>query len=189
LATACVRVFAALAVFVMRMLPLLLVLLLAGCTRGGEDQPWPTLAPRAGEASPLVPRTPLGACPGCGQDMIAAPVVVAAPPLPPVGADVAGRIDAVGTAIAEVEAAYPAQLRTTQAAVRLAAAGGADAVGEAEVQRSRLESLFLPLAVQGRALDAIEDDLAGKAGAEVPRARVEALRARLAALQAVREGV
>lgn len=172
----------------MRMLVALSTLLLSGCTRGGEDQPWPTLAPRPGEASPLVPRTPVGNCPGCGQDIIAAPVVVAPPPLPPVGVDVAGRIEAVGKAIAEVEAAYPAQLRLTEAAVRAAASGNADAVGEAEVQRSRLESLFLPLAVQARALDAIEDDLAGRAGAAVPLARVEALRGRIAALQAVREG-
>jgi hypothetical protein len=173
----------------MRMLPLWSILLLVGCTRDGEGAKWPTLAPRPGELSPLVPRTPLGNCPGCGQDMIAAPVVVEPPPLPPVGADVAGRIEAVGKAIAEVEAAYPAQLRTTQTAVRQAAAGDADAVGEAEVQRSRLESLFLPLAVQARALDAIEDDLAGKADTGPALARVAALRARLAALQAVREGV
>jgi hypothetical protein len=121
--------------------------------------------------------------------MIVAPAAVAPPPLPPVGADVAGRIDAVGKAIAEVETAYPAQLQTTQAAVRLAAAGDADAVGEAEVQRSRLESLFLPLAIQARALDEIEDDLTGKAESGPSLARVAALRARLAALQAVREGV
>jgi hypothetical protein len=174
----------------MRMLPrLLALLLLAGCTRAGEEAKWPTLAPRAGELSPLVPRTPLGNCPGCGQDMIAAPVVAEAVPLPPVDADVAGRISAVDKAIAEVEAAYPAQLRTTQAAIKAAAGGGADAVGEAEVQRSRLESLFLPLAVQERALDAIEDDLAGKADTAAPLARVASLRDRIAALFAVRDGV
>jgi hypothetical protein len=172
----------------MRPLLLLPMLVLFGCTRGGEDQPWPTLAPRPGEASPLVPRTPMGACPGCGQDMVAAPVVAAPVALPPVGADVAGRIGAVDKAIAEVEAAYPPQLRVTEAAVRAAAAGGADAVGEAEVQRSRLEALFLPLAVQARTLDEIEDDLAGKAGAEAPLARITALRGRIAALEAVRAG-
>jgi hypothetical protein len=176
----------------MRCFFLLPLLLLAGCTRGGEDAPWPTLAPRAGEVSPMVPRTPVGACPGCGQDLLAAPAPAETPPLPPlppVGADVAGRIAAVDKAIAEVEAAYPAQLRTTRAAVRAAESGGEDAVGEAEVQRSRLESLFLPLAVQARTLDEIEDDLAGKAGTAAPLARVEALRGRIETLQAVREGV
>lgn len=172
----------------MRTPVLLMFFVLTACTRAGEEAKWPTLAPRAGELSPLVPRTPLGTCPGCGQDMIAAPVVAEPSALPPVGTDVAGRIDAVGRAIAEVETAYPAQLRRTEAAVRAAAGGDADAVGEAEVQRSRLESLFLPLALQSRALDSIEDDLAGKADAAPVLAKVAALRARLAALEAVRDG-
>jgi hypothetical protein len=167
--------------------PILLVATaLAGCTRGGEDQPWPTLAPRAGEVSPLVPRTPMGACPGCGQDMVAVPVVVPPPALPPVGTDVAGRLAAVDKAIAEIEAAYPEQLRITQAAVRKETSGAPDAEAEAEVQRSRLESLFLPLAIQARALDEIDDDLAGKAGTETWLPQLEKLRQRLAALQAVR---
>lgn len=173
----------------MRMLPRLLILLaLAGCTRAGEEAKWPTLAPRPGELSPLVPRTPLGKCPGCENDMIAPPVTDPAP-LPPVGADITGRLGAVDKAIAEVELAYPAQLRTTEAAVTAAATGNANAVGEAEVQRSRLESLFLPLAVQERALNDIEDDVAGKADTAAALARVALLRARLTALQAVRDGI
>ncbi len=121
--------------------------------------------------------------------MIAAPVEEAPVVLPSVPADVAGRIDAAEKAVAVVEAAYPAQLRETEAAIAAAAGGNVDAVGEAEVQRSRLESLFLPLAVQSRVLDGVDDDLAGTAGGEALLARASALRARIADLEAVRDGI
>lgn len=162
---------------------------LSGCAGRDGDGKWPTLAPRAGEMSPLVPRTPLGACPGCGNDMIAAPEAPAPVVLPTAPADVVDRIAGAEKAVTAVEAAYPAQKRTTDAAVAAAAGGGADAVGEAEVQRSRLESIFLPLAVQSRALDGIEDDLAGTAEAEALLTRTAALRARIAALEAIRDGL
>lgn len=131
----------------------------------------------------------MGVCAGCGTDMIAAPVEEAPVVLPSVPADVAGRIDAAEKAVAVVEAAYPAQLRETEAAIAAAAGGNVDAVGEAEVQRSRLESLFLPLAVQSRVLDGVDDDLAGTAGGEALLARASALRARIADLEAVRDGI
>jgi hypothetical protein len=172
----------------MRSLLLLLSLLaaLSGCAGMNRGESWPTLAPRLGEVSPLVPRTPLGACAGCGQDLVAAPAAVAA--LPPVPANMAARLAKVETAIAAVEAAAPAR-RADWARAATAAAGKADnsdAATEAEVQRSRYEALLLPLGIEERALDAIEDDLTGKADAEAGLARVAALRARIAALDEAR---
>lgn len=166
---------------------------LAGCSGLDRKGKWPTLAPRPGEVSPLVPRTPLGACAGCGQDVFAEPAEPAPAPLPPPPppADVPARIDAVDKAITTVSASVPAQRRATEAAIAAARGSAADsnAAAEAEVQRSRFESLFLPLAVQARALDAIEDDLAGKAGAEPLLARVTELRDRLARLDAERSAI
>ena len=168
------------------LLPLLALLAaLSGCAGMNRGESWPTLAPRAGEVSPLVPRTPLGACAGCGQDLVAAPAVAALPPVP---VDVAARLAGVETAIAAVEAAAPAR-RADWARAAAAAAGKADdsdAATEAEVQRSRYEALLLPLGIEERALDVIEDDLTGKADAEAGLARVAALRARIAALDDAR---
>jgi hypothetical protein len=161
---------------------------LTGCASRSNEK-WPTLAPRPGEMSPLVPRTPLGgACAGCGQDPAAVAVAVVPPAPEPVPADIAGRIAASDTAIGAIEAAFPAQVQRTQAAIKAAAGGDANASSEAEVQRSRLEAVFLPLAIEARSLDAIEDDLVGKADAAAARALVAALRARVEALEAVRDG-
>ncbi|MFZ4689622.1 MAG: hypothetical protein ACOYLS_10330 [Polymorphobacter sp.] len=164
---------------------------LAGCSGMNRGGKWPTLAPRAGEVSPLVPRTPLGACAGCGQDVFpAAPEPVAVAP-PPVTADVPARLDATEKAIAAVEAQLPALRHAMQAANAAArgSAGDSNAATEAEVQRSRFESAFLPLAVQARALDQIDDDVVDKAGAEPYIQRAAALRSRLAALDAERIAV
>jgi hypothetical protein len=161
---------------------------LTGCSGMNRSGKWPTLAPRPGEASPLVPRTPLGACAGCGQDVFAQAAKPVAAPLPPPPADAASRLDAVDKAIAEVETNYPALLRSVDAAI-VAARGSAadsDASVEVEVRRSRFELLFVPLAVQSRALDELEDDLAGKTATESLRARVALLRHRLARLDAER---
>lgn len=167
---------------------ILLALTLAGCSgmnRGGE---WPTLAPRPGEIAPMVPRTPLGACPGCGQDVFAAPAAPVPPALLPPPADAAGRLAAIDKAIADVEAAYPAQRRATQAAMLAARGAAADsnAAVQAELERSRLESLFLPLAIPSKALDTLADDLAGRADTESLTARIAALRDRLARLETQR---
>ncbi|WP_426167690.1 hypothetical protein [Sandarakinorhabdus sp. DWP1-3-1] len=171
----------------MRFFPILLCVVLAGCG-GMNSGKWPSLAPRAGEISPMVPRTPLGACAGCGQDVFTespepAPIV-----LPPVPADVPARLDSVEKAVAAVADALPAQRRATEAAIARAAGTRPDsnAASDAEVERSRLELLYVPLGAQERALDAIEDDLAGKAGAEALAARTQALRSRIAQLQGER---
>ena len=160
--------------------------LLSGCAGMNRGESWPTLAPRPGEVSPLVPRTPLGACAGCGQDMIVAPPAIAA--LPAVPADVAARLARVETAIAAIEAAAPARRADWTRATAAAAGQSADSdvATEAEVQRSRYESLLLPLGIEERALDTIEDDLTGKAEADAALASVAALRARIAALNDAR---
>lgn len=168
-------------------LPLLAaVVVLSGCAGLNRGESWPTLAPRPGEVSPLVPRTPLGACAGCGQDMVAAPPAIAA--LPPVPADVAARLARVEMAIAAIEAVAPTR-RADWTRATAAAAGKADdsdAATEVEVQRSRYESLLLPLGIEERALDTIEDDLTGKAEADAALASVAMLRARIAALNNAR---
>jgi hypothetical protein len=162
-----------------------LVATLPACSQ--DSTKWPSLAPRPGEIAPLVPRTPLGACAGCGADVFPAESAPPPPPAPqPVPADVAPRLDAVAKVLATIAADYPAQLAITDKAVAAGKAGG-DAEVEAEVQRSRLEAIFLPLSAQGQALDAISDDLIGKAGAEPYAARVTALRAEIARLAAVRD--
>jgi hypothetical protein len=168
-------------------LPLLAFLVaLSACASLDRKESWPRLAPRAGELSPLVPRTPLGACAGCGLD--AAPPPPPPAPPPPVPADVPARLARIGAAIAIIEAAAPARRADWQRAA--AAASGkpadSDAMTEAEVQRSRYEALLLPLGIEARALDAIEDDLAGKADAAAGLAGVAALRARITALDAPR---
>ena len=173
---------------VMRLaLPLLAAAtVLSGCAGHDRGERWPTLAPRPGEVSPLVPRTPLGACTGCGQDMIvAAPAVAAQPSVP---SDVAARLDRVAKAIGAIEAAAPARRADWTRAIAAAAGKPADsdAATEAEVQRSRYESLLLPLGIEERALDTIEDDLTGKAKADAGLASVAALRARIAALNDAR---
>lgn len=165
---------------------LVAILALSGCAGMNRGESWPTLAPRAGEISPLVPRTPMGACAGCGQDFVTPPS--ADPALPAVPADVPGRLAAVAQAIAAIEVAAPAR-RADWARAEAAAVGKAsdsDAATEAEVQRSRYESLLLPLGIEERALDGIEDDLTGKADNAAGIATVAALRARIAALDAAR---
>jgi len=162
------------------------LLALSGCAGLNRGESWPTLAPRQGEVSPLVPRTPMGACAGCGQDVFASLPAPAA--LPPVPTDVAARLGSVEQAIAAIETAAPAR-RAAWARAEAAATGTAadsDAATEMEVQRSRYESLLLPLAIEERALDAIEDDLTGKADPEAGMASVAALRARIAILDTAR---
>ncbi len=162
-------------------------MLLAGCSslNGGR---WPTLAPRPGEISPLVPRTPLGACAGCGQDVFpaqaqAAQPVAAVPRQAP--ADSVARLDAVETAITAVETSLAAQNAVVNRAVASAAAApGNDDLGvTAEVERSRLQLMYVALVAQDEVLDGLADDLDGVADAAALRARLAMLRARIVALR------
>lgn len=164
--------------------PILVLLLLGGCASGMEGK-WPTLAPRPGEIS--ADGAPPPVCPGCGTDTPATPPVAVAAPLP-LPADVDRRLAAMAAAIAEVEAKAPAQARRAGAA---AAAARADAgrSGDAEVERSRFEALFLPLAIEERRLEVLSDDIAGRTGADAVLRHIAELRARLAALDALRGSI
>ncbi len=162
-------------------------MLLAGCSslNGGR---WPTLAPRPGEISPLVPRTPLGACAGCGQDVFPAQAQAALPVLSEprqAPADAGARLDAVEAAITAMEASLATQNTVLDAAIARAAAvpGNEDLSVTVEVERSRLQLLQVPLVAQDEALDGLADDLYGVADAAALRARLEVLRARIVALR------
>jgi hypothetical protein len=162
---------------------------LAGC-RSADDTRWPTLLPRPGEVSPLVPRTPLGACAGCGQDVFTAPAEPPPPAPVAIPADAVARLDAVETAIRDAEAQLPDARRTVEraAAAAHAAPGDENAATTVEVERSRLALLLVPLVAQSAALDALQDALTGADGAEALLPRLAALRERLAKLQADSEG-
>jgi hypothetical protein len=165
---------------------------LAGCSSSMRHGTWPSLAPRPGEMSPMVPRTPLGShCGGCGADMVGPAPTVAAPPAPPppVPADAEARLAAVAAAIAEVDRRYPALRRVTDAALAARRGDAADRASEAEVQRSRLEALFTGLSAQARALDGLEDDLVGTSDSAALAARIAALRTELARLEALRQSL
>jgi hypothetical protein len=143
---------------------------------------WPSLAARPGEiASDVVPTGP---CAGCGQD-----VTAVAPPSPPearpLPADVDARLAGVAKVIADIEAKAPAQARTARAAI-VAARSSPDRSGDAEVERSRFEALFMPLSIEERRLDVLTDDVTGRDGADAVLARIAELRARATTLQALR---
>ena len=143
---------------------------------------WPTLAHRPGEIA--VDGTALPKCPGCGVDMVAAPPLPPAAPLP-LPADTDQRLAAATAVIADAEAKAPAQARRANAAIA-AARADAGRQGDAEVERSRFETLFLPLAAEDRRLDVLADDIAGRDGADGVMARIAELRARLTALETAR---
>jgi hypothetical protein len=100
-------------------------------------------------------------------------------------ADVDTRLAETMRVIADIETRAPAQARTANAAIA-AARTNPDRQGDAEVERSRFESLFMPLSIEERRLDLLTDDVAGRAGADAVVARIAALRVRIAAMQALR---
>lgn len=163
---------------------LFILLILSGCARDMQGK-WPSLATRPGEDVPAIPVT--GPCAangaGCGQDVAAPPV--AAPALQPLPADTEARLVSIAAIIAGVEAKAPAQARTAAAAITAARRDPALS-GDAEVERSRFEALFMPLSVEDRRLEILSDDVIGRDGVDPVLARIEALRTRLAALQTQR---
>ena len=164
---------------------LLLLLILSGCARDMQGK-WPTLATRPGEDVPAIPVT--GPCAangaGCGQN-VAAPAAAVVPAPQPLPADTEARLASITAIIAAVEAKAPAQARTATAAITAARRNTALS-GDAEVERSRFEALFMPLSVEDRGLEILTDDVIGRNGADPVLARIEALRNRLDALQTKR---
>lgn len=161
---------------------LLIAVLLAGCSSEMHGK-WPSLASRPGEIG--ADAGAAARCAGCGQDVAATAVVP--PPLEarPLPADVDTRIADITKVIVAIESEAPVKARTASAAIAAAARDPARQ-GDAEVERSRFESLFMPLSIEERRLDILTDDVAGRDGAEPVLARIAALRARAAALQALR---
>ncbi len=160
-----------------------LALILAGCSSEMHGK-WPSLAARPGEIASDAVGAATGPCAGCGQDLAAATPPPAPAPLP-LPADVDARLAETTRVIADIEARAPAQAATASAAIA-AARTNPDRQGDAEVARSRFESLFMPLSIEERRLDLLTDDVAGRAGAGAVVARIAALRGRIAALQALR---
>jgi len=142
----------------------LLAFTLAGC--GGRRADWPTLAPRPGEVTTMVPRNVVGGgrcamAADCAPPAATAPV--AAPDVPPPVAvptfaeaqaelaAIAGVIDAV--------AAAAAPARMALATAQRAAAGSADdsaARGRAEAAQSSLAATLAPLVGAAFRLQALD---------------------------------
>ena len=162
------------------LLPVLLVL--AGCA-GNAGGKWPSLATRPGEISADLPGGAAIRCPSCGPE----PVVTPPPPvvLEALPADVELRLAESTRVIAAAERAAPGQARTATAAIE-AARRNPDRSGDAEVERSRYEALFMPLTIEERRLDVLADDVAGREGGDAVLERIDALRTRLAALERAR---
>jgi hypothetical protein len=183
------------------LLPALLPVLLLGACAGDDGGPadaklepgWPSLAPRVGEVSPLVPRVPLGVCATCGPDAagtVTAPLPAMADlPAPEPGVlpgDIEARLERIEASISRIEAEWPAARDAAWAAIAGAPAGAVET--EADVQASRYEALFQPLGSEDAALGVLEAAVANAEGAEAYAARMAALRARLVALEALRAG-
>ena len=158
---------------------LLMLPLLAACAGKDAASPWPSLAPRPGENSMMVQRSPAAAAP-------AAPVQPAVPVAVP--ADAGTRLVTAESLLAGMEAAVPAAAASAERA-RAAAAGqpeDSNAAVAAEAARSRYEAVFQPLPDVTKRLDDVGDAVAGAADEAAWRARIAALQARVDALQAAR---
>lgn len=171
-----------------------LLLALAGCAGRGGD--WPTLNPRPGEISPMVPRNVpgLGRCPrGNGADCAPTPEAVApaapdmpAPTAPPTQLSAETELAALEALAAQVEAAA-APARAARDAARAAAAGSASdsaAASAREAAETALSSALAPLAAADYRRAALADALReAPALADALQPRLAALAARMQALQ------
>ncbi len=174
--------------------PLVIALLLAGCAGRGND--WPSLNPRPGEISPMVPRnvSGVGRCPkgdvaDCGPPAVtlvpAAPDMTA-PSLPPTLAVAEAELVTLEVMVAQVEAAaVPA--RAARDAARLAAAEAASdsaAASKLEAAESVLSVALAPLAGADYRHAALAEALRdAPATAATLAPRLDALAARIAGLQ------
>ena len=174
---------------------LFLVLALLGGCASDDKIVWPSLAPRANEVSPLVPRVPLGACAGCDSGLAAAgmsapgmsapPAALGMPELPELPADVAGRLVAISSGIAALEGRLPEARAEGRAAVSRAR-DAEERMAEADVQASRFEALFLGLGELDAELIMLEQGLVVRPEMAALMAEAARLRARLDALEVLR---
>ena len=159
-----------------------LLLILAGCA-GNADGKWPSLAARPGELA-RDPGSGELACAGCNAGDVL-PVAAVSVPLAPLPADVEARLAETTRTVGEIEAKAPAQGKRAAAAIAAALRSPALS-GDAEVERSRFEALFLPSSIEVRRLEVLADDVAGRNGAGAVLVRIEALQRRIEALERLR---
>jgi hypothetical protein len=173
----------------------LLAGMLAGC--GAQGSNWPTLAPRAGEVTTMVPRNVAGAGPnsgGCASADCAPPPTAAAPaaaiamppPVPvPDQAAAQAELARIAAEIATVAtAAGPA--RSAAANARQAASGSADdsaAASRAAAAESALSAALTPLAGAAFRLQALDLATANAPERSTYSDQIAALARRIAQLQ------
>ncbi len=174
--------------------PLVLALLLVGCA--GRSNDWPSLNPRPGEISPMVPRNVpgVGRCPRADADCAppAEAVAPAAPDMPaltppPTPAAAETEIAALEAMVAQVEAAAAPARAARDAARAIAAGSAADSAAalQREATESALGAALAPLAGADYRRAALAEALRDAPAAAVTLApRLEALAKRIAALQA-----
>ena len=175
----------------LRPLPLALAFLLAGCAARGGD--WPTLNPRPGEISPMVPRNVpgLGRCSTAGADCAppapAAPAAFdnPAPSAPPSQAAAETELAAIEAVVAQVEAAVgPARAaRDTARAAASGLASDSSAGSKREAAESALLSALAPLASADYRRAALAEAMRETPAAAELAQRLDALARRIAALQ------
>lgn len=165
---------------------------LAACSSRGGD--WPSLSPRSGEVSPMVPRNVAGQqrCPGseaagrdCGQPQAAVAAPLLPPPEPPPSAAaVVAELAVLEARVADVEAAA-VPVRKTLVAAEVAASGAGPESAQAAslaVASSRLASVLQPLQSIGFRLEALLALTAEAKDRDAYAARLASLANRIAAL-------
>lgn len=171
---------------------LFLALLLAGCAGQGRD--WPSLNPRPGEISPMVPRAVpgVGRCAreqgvDCGPPVAQPPAATAVPPpTPPITpAAAASELAALEALVAEVETAAAPRRAAVEAARRAAgtASGDSAAASRREAAQSALSAALAPLASADYRRAALAEALRDVPDAQALLPRLEALARRIAGLQ------
>lgn len=173
--------------------PLVVALALAGCA--GRSGDWPSLNPRPGEISPMVPRNVpgVGRCPRAEAECAPPSEVVApaapdmpAPVMPPSQAAAEAELAALEGLVAQVEAAA-APARAARDAARAAAAGttaDSSAALKLEAAESALAAALAPLAGADYRRAALADAVREAPDLSAALApRLAALSARIEALQ------
>jgi hypothetical protein len=170
----------------------LVMLPLAACSSRGGD--WPSLSPRPGEVSPMVPRNVAGQqrCPDAvdaGRDCARPAAPMAAPLLPPpvptpTAESVEAELAVLEARVAAVEAAAdPA--RKAVAAAEAAASGAAPESAQAAalaVAASRLASVLQPLQSAAFRLEALAASTGDAPDRQAYADRLASLAGRIAAL-------
>lgn len=167
---------------------LLLLLPLAACASRGND--WPSLSPRPGEVSPMVPRNVAGtrSCPqpaDCAPPAaVPAPDLIAPPAAPPAAAAVLAELDRIESLVASVEAAIaPARAQAQRSRAAAAAAGPESAAqASAVAAEARLAALVQPLPGAAFRLESLAAATADAADRAAYADRLATLAQRIASL-------